>query len=129
MEEIKFDSDYEETRSYKIKKVDQKLKVLLPQEDSDTESTSVMEWRIWFRSSKDFDYKRKRPEYDESGLDFIKSYVKSYFKDVKLDKKFAKGFKGNGLIEPCNWKGTMKYVHKTCLEKWLASQADAMEDF
>lgn len=33
----------------------------------------------------------------------------------------------NGLISPCKWTGTVKYVHEVCLRMWLNSKRESKE--
>lgn len=37
---------------------------------------------------------------------------------------FDDGFSNNPLISPCECRGTSKYIHKTCLYVWIASQSN-----
>lgn len=130
MDDLANDCELRETSFQKLCKADAKLKLNVMQvEESDSDCSMQKECRIWYRGPKDDEIERRRKTRVTSGLDVIRAYVRHYFDKSSEFKPFRLNqFFDEELINPCYCKGTLKYVHRSCLEKWLTLHVKPLQN-
>lgn len=84
------------------------------------ECSQDKECRICFRGPQDFQGVKKN---HKSTLDKVISFLRCCVDPYHLLKPKKKSLKDEMLIQPCKCKGTLRYVHRSCLETWLTLHA------